>query len=245
MQLRLFHPNTGRRQLSEHIERRVAAIASTRAQWSSEKDALYRKRAGEAAKQRPKSVYEHTPLFRQGHTPWNKGNNWRDSISLEEYRAITARRARERRVRNPGRRLHERISALVRYSLKDVKGGRSWEAILGYSRETLMAHLEAQFTEGMSWENIAAWHIDHVIPRSAFSFQRDTDPGFRACWALNNLQPLWAADNLKKRANSSTAQEGSCTPSWAIPPGAINPSRERRKEREYGSFNIDGTGQVL
>ncbi len=45
---------------------------------------------------------------------------------------------------------------------------------------------------------MGAWHIDHIIPKSSFSFQNNTDQGFKKCWALSNLQPLWAIDNIRK-----------------------------------------------
>ena len=36
----------------------------------------------------------------------------------------------------------------------------------------------------MSWDNYGSdWYIDHKIPDS---------------WSLNNLQPMWAKDNLAK-----------------------------------------------
>lgn len=50
----------------------------------------------------------------------------------------------------------------------------------------------------MSWENYGEWHIDHVTPLSWFQYKSVTDEGFSAAWALNNLQPLWAEDNLSK-----------------------------------------------
>ena len=65
--------------------------------------------------------------------------------------------------------------------------------LLGCSREDLMAHLESQFTEGMTWENRDQWHIDHIRPIASFE-----DPADPACWHFTNLQPLWAEDNLRK-----------------------------------------------
>ncbi|KVU21222.1 hypothetical protein WK62_19750 [Burkholderia ubonensis] len=41
-------------------------------------------------------------------------------------------------------------------------------------------------------------HIDHRRPQSSFDLN-DADQ-VRACWALSNLQPLWARDNLTKGA---------------------------------------------
>jgi hypothetical protein len=50
----------------------------------------------------------------------------------------------------------------------------------------------------MSWENRSEWHIDHRRPVSSFNFLSVDDPEFLECWALSNLQPLWAADNIRK-----------------------------------------------
>lgn len=69
---------------------------------------------------------------------------------------------------------------------------------LGYTLEQLKSHITKQFKEGMSWENYGKWHLDHIKPVCAFSFSKITDEGFKQCWGLQNLQPLWAADNLKK-----------------------------------------------
>ena len=70
--------------------------------------------------------------------------------------------------------------------------------ILGYDNESLKLHLANQFTEGMSWDNYGEWHIDHIIPVSWWISQGVTDPSIIN--ALENLQPLWAADNLSKGA---------------------------------------------
>jgi hypothetical protein len=66
--------------------------------------------------------------------------------------------------------------------------------ILGYSAEDLKKHLEKLFTEGMSWDNWGKWHIDHKIPVSSFS--NTDDP--KIINSLDNLQPMWASDNIKK-----------------------------------------------
>jgi len=35
---------------------------------------------------------------------------------------------------------------------------------------------------------------------SVFNFSKPEDMDFKRCWALSNLQPLWAADNFSKHA---------------------------------------------
>jgi 5-methylcytosine-specific restriction endonuclease McrA len=70
--------------------------------------------------------------------------------------------------------------------------------MLGYSVEELKKHLESKFTIGMSWENMGEWHIDHKMPDSGFVYSSTADDGFKNSWSLENLQPLWAEDNLRK-----------------------------------------------
>ena len=83
-------------------------------------------------------------------------------------------------------------------ALKGRSDGRLFSR-LGYTIEELVAHLEARFSEGMSWANYGRWHVDHIRPCAAFD---QSDAGeFGECWALANLQPLWARDNMKKGAS--------------------------------------------
>ena len=90
------------------------------------------------------------------------------------------------------------MSAGILNSLQSAKSGRGWERLVGFTLTDLMAHLEAKFLPGMTWENRGDWHIDHIRPLCSFEFQTPDCPQFREAWALSNLQPLWASDNLKK-----------------------------------------------
>ena len=73
------------------------------------------------------------------------------------------------------------------------KEGKTNE-LLGYSAIQLKEHIEKQFVEGMCWENWGEWHIDHIKPVSSF----DKSEKMFIINSLDNLQPLWAVDNLKK-----------------------------------------------
>lgn len=66
--------------------------------------------------------------------------------------------------------------------------------MLGYSAIELKEHIEKQFVEGMTWENHGKWHVDHKNAVANFS----SDDDIRVVCALENLQPLWAFDNLSK-----------------------------------------------
>ena len=66
--------------------------------------------------------------------------------------------------------------------------------VLGCSFEDLKKHLESQFTEGMTWDNQADWHIDHRLPLAS----ANTEEELIALAHHRNLQPMWEKDNLIK-----------------------------------------------
>lgn len=70
------------------------------------------------------------------------------------------------------------------------------ESILGCNFLTLKAHLESKFLPGMGWDNMGMWHIDHKQPLAT----AETETDVVKLNHYTNLQPLWAADNIKKGA---------------------------------------------
>jgi 5-methylcytosine-specific restriction endonuclease McrA len=97
-------------------------------------------------------------------------------------------------------KLNKNISSYISLSLRGNKNGYHWELIVGYTLDDLISHLEEQFTDGMTWKNRGkkGWHIDHIIPLSAFNFKTPQNIDFKKAWALKNLRPLWSIDNLRK-----------------------------------------------
>jgi len=103
-------------------------------------------------------------------------------------------------------KINHNIGCSIRTSLKEnkvSKRGRHWEDLVGYTSQELKAHLESLFTEGMTWEKFlnGEIHIDHRVPISFFKYSSTDDVEFKYCWSLLNLQPLWAEENLRKKAN--------------------------------------------
>jgi hypothetical protein len=128
----------------------------------------------------------------------------RAQAKRERDRASTQKRRRSLSVR-----LARSISGTMRESL--IRNGtrkdrRRWQDVVGYTVDDLKRHLERQFTKGMSWENHSrtGWHIDHIIPLASFSFASPDDPELRMAWALSNLRPMWAKQNIIKRAQRLT-----------------------------------------
>jgi hypothetical protein len=78
---------------------------------------------------------------------------------------------------------------------KEIKGIFRF---LPYTTGELARHIEKRFLPGMTWKNHGKWHIDHIIADAKFKYDSVNDKEFQKCWALDNLQPLWAEDNLRK-----------------------------------------------
>ena len=126
------------------------------------------------------------------------------SIWRDKNRIIINEKTRlwylNRRRTDPSFRLKSNTRTALWACLKErsVAKYRSTFALLGYTIEELMNHLESLFTDGMSWDNYGEWHVDHKIPMNSFVFESVDDDGFKECWKLDNLQPLWGLDNLSK-----------------------------------------------
>jgi len=70
------------------------------------------------------------------------------------------------------------------------------EEMLGCSFIELKSHLEAQFSEGMTFDNMGkyGWHVEHRIPLAAGRTPEEVE---RLCH-YTNLQPMWSNENLSK-----------------------------------------------
>jgi len=101
----------------------------------------------------------------------------------------------------PGRKTASRIRSGIYSALRGTRKSKPTFILLGYSALELAAHLERQFASRMDWTNANEWHIDHIVPVSAFIEQfGNTEEAIKKAWALTNLRPIWARDNLQKHA---------------------------------------------
>jgi hypothetical protein len=139
---------------------------------------------------------------------WHAKNKAKESLRSKRWSEQNIERRREirrnwqrkhRAERTAEQRIHDNIRAKICEQLKGTKNRRTTFVLLGYNPRDLMVHLQSQFKDGMSWDNYGKWHIDHIKPRSHFSISSTEDAAFRECWALTNLQPLWASENCSKQ----------------------------------------------
>jgi excinuclease UvrABC ATPase subunit len=158
---------------------------------NKDKAKAYRSENKQKIKERRKAYrLDNKEKIREYNKEYRKNN-------LEKVRQ-EGRKMAQRRRESSKHRIHASFSSGVWKSIKDKSKSKSFD-LVGYSLGDLMARLESQFKPGMSWENYGrGWHIDHVKPMSWFNFKSKHDAEFKACWALDNLQPLWAFDNISK-----------------------------------------------
>jgi hypothetical protein len=164
-----------------HEQNREARNAATNANYHANKEA--RAAAGKARYQKNKE------RIAARNKAWNEAN-----------RARIAARQRERRKNDPTYKLTTYLRSRLGKVLREarVKKTIGTFKLLGCTVKECIAHLEAQFQPGMTWENYGAWHVDHIKPISSFNI---LDPEQqRICFNYTNLQPLWGEDNLAKGA---------------------------------------------
>lgn len=139
---------------------------------------------------------------------WQKENYEYRKKYMDEYRLKNKERIKEvkrvyqkhKRHIDPLYKLISNFRTAIYIVLKENnlhKYGHYFD-VLGYTPNELISHLEKQFIDGMNWENYGEWHIDHIRPISSFIFESSEDEEFKKCWSLENLQPMWGIENIRK-----------------------------------------------
>jgi hypothetical protein len=125
---------------------------------------------------------------------------------------------RKRYQEDPIYRIHKVVSASIHRALKQnggSKNGKSCFKYLSWTAEELRAYLlECMKQPGNEWMNennqgsynlktwddnnpeTWTWQLDHIIPQSTFNYTSMDSQEFRDCWALSNLRPYSAKQNL-------------------------------------------------
>jgi hypothetical protein len=142
------------------------------------------------------------------HKNWSEKNKehlkeyhkkWREE-NLDKWRETKRNYEKTRKSTDPIYKLIGNFRTAIYTVLKEnnvTKYGHYFE-ILGYQPEQLINHLEVQFKDGMSWDNYGEWHVDHKLPITHFNISEMGDSEFIKCWSLDNLQPMWGDENIKK-----------------------------------------------
>jgi hypothetical protein len=115
---------------------------------------------------------------------------------LNKNRTLINEKERNKRKINPAYKIKKNLRRRVNQVITRNDKSNATMNLIGCSIYELLQYLEKQFTDGMNWTNYGKWHIDHIIPCASFDL---TDPEQqKKCFHYSNLQPLWAADNIRK-----------------------------------------------
>lgn len=116
-------------------------------------------------------------------------------------------KTRRRYQNNPKYRLRRNLSRRILLALKNQSTTKNDTtlALTGCTLTDLIAHIEKQFTEAMTWENMGNWHVDHVRPCASFDLSVPEQQS--VCFNWRNLQPLDGDENYEKRDGYTPADE--------------------------------------
>jgi len=141
-----------------------------------------------------KTWYEQNKEHRKEyHKKWRTDN-------IDKWRQTKRDYERNRKASDPLYKLISNFRTAIYQVLKEsnVEKNRHYFDILQYTPEELIIHLESQFKDTMSWDNYGEWHVDHKLPITSFNIEEMGDKEFMKCWELENLQPMWGEENIRK-----------------------------------------------
>ena len=157
-------------------------------------DKKWREKNKESVKEYVKTWYEQNKEHRKEYIKEYRENN------VDKIRQIKRDYERNRKSRDPLYKLISNFRTAIYTVLKESnvdKYGHYFD-ILKYTPNELINHLELQFKDDMSWDNYGIWHVDHKLPITNFNISEMGDEEFMRCWSLDNLQPMWGIENIKK-----------------------------------------------
>lgn len=96
------------------------------------------------------------------------------------------------------RKIKSRLSNRIKYAFKasSLKKDSKTMDYLGCSHAHLKKWFEFLFVDGMTWDTMGDWHIDHVVPCASFDLTKEDD--IKQCFSWKNIRPCWAVENLEK-----------------------------------------------
>jgi len=151
--------------------------------------------------QKKRENYQKDTLYREKNLDSSKKYYHKNKETVKEKFKLWAKKNKDKRNEISRRHYHKFKTLficrrLIKRTIKFLGTEKELTTIelLGYSPIDLKENIQNKFKSGMTWENYGEWHIDHIKPIS--SFDKTENP--KIINSLDNLQPLWAFDNLSK-----------------------------------------------
>lgn len=176
--------------------------------YEENKDDINKRRRENKTPEQRSAAVKRTAEWRIKNPEKHKKNREKES-EKRHIKRIERRKEKgvnEKKNANIQTKIAENLRSALRQAIKkNAKRGRTIEN-LGCSIKELKQRFENIFychpeaDKIMTWKNYGkrGWHIDHIIPLSAFDLTDEKQVKI-ACH-YTNLQPLWAEENLRKHA---------------------------------------------
>jgi len=167
---------------------------SNREKFLATKKKCYQKHLDENRNDALTRYYKNHERNKQRSLAYNRAHKEEIRVRDNAYR-------KARKANDPAYKLKSTLRIRINAALAGKTKSASTLEILGCTVDALKQHLQSKFTEGMHWNNHGThgWHVDHVIPCASFDLSDHEQQ--RKCFHYTNLQPLWAADNIRKSDN--------------------------------------------
>ena len=140
----------------------------------------------------------------------------RKDYGIQNKETIKERRKihRKNQKKDPIVKLLKICGDTVREMLKSKgssKNGKSSRSFFPFTADELKKHIEALFEPWMNWNNHGiynpntwddndpstwTWQLDHIIPQSNYPYSEMGSENFNIIWALSNLRPYSAKQNI-------------------------------------------------
>ena len=142
----------------------------------------------EAQKEYAKNNFEKMSEYKRKSAEKNK----------EKNRKRTAEKKKNDLIYRLKCNLRSRLATAIKSGRKPGSAVRDLGCSMDFFKEHLTSkfHADPRTGEKMTWENYGKWHVDHIFPLFRCNTKEEV---LRACH-YTNLQPLWAHENLVKRA---------------------------------------------
>ena len=115
--------------------------------------------------------------------------------SWEEIKVKRREYKRNRYHTNENFRITSRLRNRLWYALKGNSKSKKTMELVGMPIHEFKQYIEAQFVEGMTWNNI---DIDHILPCASFDMTNKEEQ--QKCFHYTNLQPMFRPENQSKGA---------------------------------------------
>ena len=145
--------------------------------------------------------YRIDPSYRTRKTHWFQTPEGRAKIRTYQSKDTCRSRRRTRdRIRagtEPTYALLRRMRARISNALCGKSKAARTLTLLGVpSIGFYKSYLEAQFQQGMTWDNRDAWHIDHILPVSSLDLSGIENQ--QIVFNYQNTRPMWKSQNAAR-----------------------------------------------